>query len=719
MKIYIRLMLGFCSLLMLYTFLPGAEQPLETAAATSSTITTPNKTLPPQLTIKNLSATAVNITLSKPGKPEIAITLQKEGQFSVPVANIQSIKASSHGSVVGYFGSPATKPLTPQDRQKNIVAFIDYQAGSSWLLRSGGTWTITIQDEKSSERAEYEQRKNLLQTQLKNFLLQESIVKDMAKADFLSKVWAFFPYAANKIMEHDSVYPFNILRLEKSDSVPGGSGYTNINYVYQREMENLVIEGIEQLSDVTIAFAVSDLIAEAIEMIHKGEATNTTAITLPLDFYHPQENDPEIILMKIASNINPGIDLIYTAILKCISLLPREKNPLQAMIVPDDSRIFTVGDVHGSYNTLAVLLQKMREQGLFKIEKSFELQDNCYLVFTGDLIDRGPNSLGSIMLAIFLKNINPRKVFICQGNHEDASIASQYGFFGSTGGSVGELERKFGRRSKFLTGLFSQFFEHLPLAVLFGTRKSTAKLISYGMFNHGSLHLALKNWQSVEPNLASSIASLLQEVRNKPIGTIITLNYPLDAKNGLNWGDYDSAQYNDNDFSDAALETRDTRGTGLRICTLKDVTIFAQLIHQYDPFSELSFIARGHQHADGGVLKLRQPYIPINYINYGFNILWQPQEIAPSASFTQLPNTHIEVIENPSVFMFMSMNEAYPFSASWSCGFGIFKMNADGHWELIPFVIQNKELQEQINKQQKERQEQLNNLEEAEWTHVE
>ena len=48
-----------------------------------------------------------------------------------------------------------------------------------------------------------------------------------------------------------------------------------------------------------------------------------------------------------------------------------------------------------------------------------ELKPNNYIVFLGDLVDRGPYSLEVLLFVFNLKVINPNNVYIINGNHED------------------------------------------------------------------------------------------------------------------------------------------------------------------------------------------------------------------------------------------------------------------------------------------------------------
>jgi len=70
-------------------------------------------------------------------------------------------------------------------------------------------------------------------------------------------------------------------------------------------------------------------------------------------------------------------------------------------------RIFAIGDIHGCYDRLKALMEKI------PIDCS---RDG--LVFIGDYIDRGPHSVEVVDYLIQLKNRFP-EVILLKGNHED------------------------------------------------------------------------------------------------------------------------------------------------------------------------------------------------------------------------------------------------------------------------------------------------------------
>ncbi|MGD1527107.1 metallophosphoesterase [Vibrio harveyi] len=83
---------------------------------------------------------------------------------------------------------------------------------------------------------------------------------------------------------------------------------------------------------------------------------------------------------------------------------------MNIQIIKPTGRVFTGGDTHGE---LQLLLQKLKEVG-------FDKSKDIY-VATGDLIDRGPDSLGC------LKLLEEDWFYSVMGNHEDLAYKTFHG----------------------------------------------------------------------------------------------------------------------------------------------------------------------------------------------------------------------------------------------------------------------------------------------------
>jgi serine/threonine protein phosphatase 1 len=89
--------------------------------------------------------------------------------------------------------------------------------------------------------------------------------------------------------------------------------------------------------------------------------------------------------------------------------------PLDTARVPDDMRVYAIGDVHGRNDLLHELLKKIEADDLARGRKE------TLIIFLGDLMDRGPDSAGVIETAMALRKAG-RNVRFLMGNHEEVFV---------------------------------------------------------------------------------------------------------------------------------------------------------------------------------------------------------------------------------------------------------------------------------------------------------
>jgi len=81
-------------------------------------------------------------------------------------------------------------------------------------------------------------------------------------------------------------------------------------------------------------------------------------------------------------------------------------------------RIYAIGDIHGRYDLLRLLLDRVGEHAA-----ALPPAKSLHIVFLGDLVDRGPDSAKVVE---FLYDLEQRtdQVIVLMGNHEEAMIKS-------------------------------------------------------------------------------------------------------------------------------------------------------------------------------------------------------------------------------------------------------------------------------------------------------
>lgn len=82
-----------------------------------------------------------------------------------------------------------------------------------------------------------------------------------------------------------------------------------------------------------------------------------------------------------------------------------------------DEEIMVIGDIHGNLDSLRELINYI------------EQNDPKYVLFLGDIVDRGSKQLECLIIVLSLKILKPGKYFILRGNHETEAMNRSYGFY--------------------------------------------------------------------------------------------------------------------------------------------------------------------------------------------------------------------------------------------------------------------------------------------------
>ena len=169
---------------------------------------------------------------------------------------------------------------------------------------------------------------------------------------------------------------------------------------------------------------------------------------------------------------------------------------------PDDTLI-VVGDVHGQLQDLTrSVMPRVAAQGA-----------NAKVLFLGDYVDRGPQSVEALMLLLALKCDFPDRIWLLRGNHEDATTSKIYGFFS-------ESTSKFNEDGPEMWGLFNQVFCHLPVAaVVTGTAADGSEKRFAAM--HGGLCPDLRDLSAVSDLERSDYGSMLDNISTNIIDGLL------------------------------------------------------------------------------------------------------------------------------------------------------------------------------------------------------
>ena len=84
-----------------------------------------------------------------------------------------------------------------------------------------------------------------------------------------------------------------------------------------------------------------------------------------------------------------------------------------------------IGDIHGQYFDFLKVLSQLSGSII-----NDRIKD--YILFLGDYVDRGANSIEVMTIIMALKINNPKNVILLRGNHESRCMTSLYNFMTET-----------------------------------------------------------------------------------------------------------------------------------------------------------------------------------------------------------------------------------------------------------------------------------------------
>jgi hypothetical protein len=174
---------------------------------------------------------------------------------------------------------------------------------------------------------------------------------------------------------------------------------------------------------------------------------------------------------KLATIINKEI---ITDLLSAVSS-KYTKPTIQILNANITDKFIVIGDLHGSVHSFIRILFRLHKYGVLDIT-TMKLNANYYLVFLGDIVDRGMFSTEILVSILLLKRENNKNVIFIAGNHEasNPNINSRDGF-------QTELTFKYNDNDE-LYNNFNALFSNLPVAVLVHCNDQTIWL-SHGCFN--------------------------------------------------------------------------------------------------------------------------------------------------------------------------------------------------------------------------------------------
>ena len=172
--------------------------------------------------------------------------------------------------------------------------------------------------------------------------------------------------------------------------------------------------------------------------------------------------------------------------LSCSHIQKASLGNIDRIILYQETHIAIFGDSHAQIEATKARINKCVELGYleassYKVQKKW--QHNFYMVFLGDYMDRGQNSIDVMILLLSLKILNPQQVILIRGNHENMHISERYMH-------PAEKNYLFHPDNIEMKNAFIKAFQSFPIAALIGVYRE-AKPIQYHLFTHACIDLCV------------------------------------------------------------------------------------------------------------------------------------------------------------------------------------------------------------------------------------
>ena len=204
----------------------------------------------------------------------------------------------------------------------------------------------------------------------------------------------------------------------------------------------------------------------------------------------------------------------------------------QTLSLLSTDKVILIGDIHSSLYNLLKIIEDLINQTILTHDWKFNTGTNYYLVFLGDIIDRGGYSLECLIIVLMLKLLNPERVLILAGNHETKATASSNGLSFEINIETGSHSNGVvvGAAPHFLRQIWT-LFSYLPI-VAFARYESDTKMyqLCHGGIDGNFLHV------SEVLNLSGEIPDGLSKLFTFPPSP--SYGYLLGGANGFQWSDF-------------------------------------------------------------------------------------------------------------------------------------------------------------------------------------
>jgi ABC-type branched-subunit amino acid transport system substrate-binding protein len=144
-----------------------------------------------------------------------------------------------------------------------------------------------------------------------------------------------------------------------------------------------------------------------------------------------------------------------------------KKDHLVKISYHKESNVVIFGDLFGAFHSLVRDLEKIKDLGY--IDNDLVIKEDCYIIFTGDVIDRSPYVLETLVLIIVILLKNPDRAILVRGEHESHDLWLNYNTYHEL---RLKLKKYFKRNPSAVVKLMKDFLSSLPIAAYLQSKNS-------------------------------------------------------------------------------------------------------------------------------------------------------------------------------------------------------------------------------------------------------
>ncbi|KAJ3213486.1 hypothetical protein HDU67_002820 [Dinochytrium kinnereticum] len=226
------------------------------------------------------------------------------------------------------------------------------------------------------------------------------------------------------------------------------------------DLENSAVQGAiipKKKSDSSTTTPKTILVGSPAPPLGLSENLPSSPTTIPAG-KADDKLDVDDVIERLLQSRNKTTKALCIKNHEILSLCHRARDVFmeQSILLELNPAVNIVGDIHGQFEDLLRLFDRCG------------YPPSANYLFLGDYVDRGKNSLETILLLFSYKIKYPENFFILRGNHECASVNRVYGFYD-------ECKRRCNLK---VWKVFTDVFNVLPIAAIVADILCSRRIIS-------------------------------------------------------------------------------------------------------------------------------------------------------------------------------------------------------------------------------------------------